>query len=191
MRVGAKVDFKLPDIMGGDATGHDRAVLRAGSEALRALRAEAVRKVRESRTIKASTVRDAMVPNYPTAGTPDPVWRLRVSGRPMPVAAYPHRQVRAGVSVQIKAGSRAVIRHAFVATMKSGHEGVFKRTGRFRYEEGKRGPRRRETIREIFTTRITDVFKDPGFADDAVNYAMAVFKRAYLRNLRALGVRTS
>jgi len=185
MRLNAVVNIRVPDILTGDLSGHARAVFRAGGDALRALRAEAVRKVRESRAIRAGAVRDAMFLSFPPSGAENPTWRMYVSGRPLKVSAYPYRQTAAGVSVLIKTGSRAVIRHAFVATMpRSGHEGVFMRTGRFNTKPGRRGPVRREIIKELFTTRITDVFKDPGFAEDALGRAMAVFERSYLRNLQ-------
>lgn len=48
------------------------------------------------------------------------------TGSPVPLIEYGARQTKAGVSVQVKRGSsRSVITGAFIATMKSGHKGVF------------------------------------------------------------------
>jgi hypothetical protein len=51
---------------------------------------------------------------------------IRVSAKPLPIVAFGARQTRKGVSVNIT-GKRKVIKSAFIATMKSGHKGVFVR----------------------------------------------------------------
>ncbi len=185
VKVVSKVDL-APALQGGHDARLDRALMRAGSSALLSARAEAVRQVRQRRAIKASAVRDAIDLRYPLSPDPDGslTWRLVVSHRPLPVVAYPHSQVRAGVSAQIKVSGRSLIRHAFVATMpKSGHRGVFMRTGRFKVTEGKRGPRRREIIKELFTTQVLDVFRDEGFVEAIAARATEVFERTLERNL--------
>ncbi|MBN2397100.1 MAG: phage tail protein [Deltaproteobacteria bacterium] len=48
------------------------------------------------------------------------------TGRPLPLIAFSTRKTKKGVSVLVKKGrTRKVIPHTFIATMKSGHEGVF------------------------------------------------------------------
>lgn len=54
---------------------------------------------------------------------------IRVSQRPMPLAAFSPRQTKKGVSVNIL-GKRKLIKGAFMAQMISGHKGVFAR-GRY------------------------------------------------------------
>lgn len=51
------------------------------------------------------------------------------TGDPVPLSLFSGtRQTMKGVSVQVKrAGSRGILRHAFIATMNSGHIGVFRR----------------------------------------------------------------
>jgi hypothetical protein len=51
---------------------------------------------------------------------------IRVSAKPLPIVSFGARQTRKGVSVKIT-GKRKVIKSAFIATMKSGHKGVFVR----------------------------------------------------------------
>lgn len=51
---------------------------------------------------------------------------IRVSAKPLPVMAFSARQNKKGVSVNIT-GKRKLIRSAFIATMKSGHKGVYVR----------------------------------------------------------------
>jgi hypothetical protein len=51
---------------------------------------------------------------------------ITAKGAGFPLYAFNPRQVRGGVSVQIK-GHRIIIPHAFIATMPNGHVGVFAR----------------------------------------------------------------
>lgn len=53
---------------------------------------------------------------------------VRASGRPIPLIGYGARPTAKGVSVSVLHG-RKVITHAFIATMPSGHKGVFIRVG--------------------------------------------------------------
>jgi hypothetical protein len=171
--IGAIVYTSLPEVFTPGNKGAVRAAMRAGGDAIRAGRADAVRRVRESRAIKAEAVRRAVTLDFPSGERDDAiVWAINASGAPMPVAAYPYRQVKQGVSAQIKAGGRSLIRHAFIAKMKSGHEGVFLREGKARLP-----------IFEVFTTRVTDVFKDAGFIEGVQERTKAVFRSSYERNL--------
>lgn len=173
----SEVRVSLSPLLMGRLAPHERAVLRAGSDALRSMNAEAVRQVRQRRALKARAIRDALTTRGPIGGGGGVIrWRMEVSGAPMPVASYPHRQTKQGVSVQIKAGGgRALIRHAFVAQMRSGHTGVFFRQGKARLP-----------IEEAFSTRVVDVFHDEGFVDELLERAREVFARTYARNLAAV-----
>jgi hypothetical protein len=126
----------------------ERIARMAGSSALSAMKAEASRRIRERKAMKVAMVNRAMTTIFPSSGGPL-VWVLRASSEPMPVAAFNYRQTKQGVSVEINRGQRKLIRGAFVATMKSGHTGVFYRTGRERLP-----------IDEAYTTRVSDAFKD-------------------------------
>lgn len=52
--------------------------------------------------------------------------QIRISGKPLPLIAFSARKTRKGVSVKVM-GNRRIIRSAFIATMGSGHTGVFAR----------------------------------------------------------------
>ena len=52
---------------------------------------------------------------------------VRSSRKPIPLIEFPTRQVATGVSTRAW-GKQQTIQHAFIATMKSGHTGVFRRT---------------------------------------------------------------
>ena len=55
-------------------------------------------------------------------------WRsfVKISRRRIPLISFGARQTKKGVTYK-KEGERILIRHAFKATMKSGHTGIFKR----------------------------------------------------------------
>lgn len=151
-----------------------RAVSKAGGDAIRAMKADSSRKVRERKRLKLSTVNKSLPIRFPT-GKRDlhsMVWRMDVSGRPIPVAEFPHRQVRKGVSAEITKGRRKLIKGAFTATLRSGHAGVFRRRGKARLP-----------IDEAFTTRVSDVFRDPGFIPQVHARTAAVLNAALARLL--------
>jgi hypothetical protein len=52
--------------------------------------------------------------------------KLMASGKPIPLMAFKPRQNKQGVSIRVK-NSRKTIKSAFIATMPSGHKGVFAR----------------------------------------------------------------
>jgi hypothetical protein len=53
-----------------------------------------------------------------------------IGARGLPLLAFGARQTRKGVSVKVlRRGGRKLVRGAFIATMKSGHRGVFVRRG--------------------------------------------------------------
>ena len=73
---------------------------------------------------------------------------LVATGRPIPLLAYAARQTAAGLSVSVKNG-RKIIPGAFIATMRSGHEGAFARL--LGTQTGKRGqPILNRKIKELW-----------------------------------------
>lgn len=62
-------------------------------------------------------------------GSPSsPGGSIKVSRTPIKLGEYHHKKVAEGVSVKVRKSKGAeVIKHAFIATMPSGHTGVFKR----------------------------------------------------------------
>ena len=107
-----------------------KALRKAGATALRDMRSEANKRIRARKRIKpkyisrAITLRRAKGSSIATME-----WAVNVSGEPVPLVAYPARQTRKGVTVEVNRGKRTLIPGAFIATMKSGHVGVFKRRG--------------------------------------------------------------
>ncbi len=164
-----------------------RALKKAGGDAIRAMRVESSRTIRERKRFKVRTVNTALVLDFPRGNNIDQLeWKMRVRGQIVPVVDFPHRQIGSriigrkgrkerasgGVRVEINRGRPVLIRSAFVATMRSGHTGVFLRKGAARLP-----------IRELFTTRVSDVFGDTGMVPNVQARTQDVFKSAFARLL--------
>jgi hypothetical protein len=107
-----------------------RALKKAGATALRDMRSEASKRIRARKRIKGKYVSRAITLSRPKGGDIASLeWAVRVSGEPVPLVAYPHRQTKKGVSVEVNRGKRTLLKESFVATMKSGHKGVYRRRG--------------------------------------------------------------
>ena len=88
--------------------------------------------------------------------------------RSVPVMRFKPRQTRAGVSVRIKKSQgRKLIKSAFIAEMKTGHEGVFYRLGK-----------KRLPIEEAKTTAVEEMAMDvvPKIQAFATNKLHTVFQ---------------
>ena len=82
---------------------------------------------------------------------------VRSSRRPIPLIEFPSaRQVGAGVRTSVW-GRSQILGSAFIATMPSGHRGVFRRTGRY----GRRGKPYLERIKELWGPTIYGTFATP------------------------------
>jgi hypothetical protein len=147
---------------------------KAGRDSVRALKAAATRSVRFRKKIPVRFVNDSMPVSASTSGRDleSLEWTMRVEAKPIPVVQFPNRQVRRGVSVAINSSGRKLIKHAFVATMKSGHTGVFMRRGKSRLP-----------IDELFSTRVIDVFEDNGMVPAITDRARAAWDATWDRVL--------
>lgn len=91
-------------------------------------KSEAVRSIRSRWRFKAATIRKSISikrANYKALEA-----EVRAIGQNSPIIDFAARQTRKGVTVGVSKGKRKLIKGAFVATMKSGHKGVFKRSAK-------------------------------------------------------------
>lgn len=110
------------------------AMARAVNYAIDGAQIEAKRKIRETYNVSLSGLKKAF---RLRKATPNKLLAvLEASGRPFNVIGFGARQVKSGVSVDIK-GQRKIIRHAFIQTIKgaldTGFRGVFVREGKARF----------------------------------------------------------
>lgn len=150
-----------------------RALGKAGSTALRDMRSEASKRIRERKRIKVSYIQDALTLLKPTGlDTAKMEWALVVSAKPVPLVAYPHRQTKKGVSVEVNRGKRTLVKGSFKASMKSGHQGVFKRTGKARLP-----------IKELRGSRPIDALLHQGETEAVMERGGESFEATFLRVL--------
>lgn len=109
-----------------------RALRKAGATALRDMRSEASKRIRARKAIKPRYITRAITLRRTGGDVADMTWAVNVSGEAVPLVAYPARQTKKGVSVEVNRGKRTLVKGSFIATMKSGHKGVFRRTGKAR-----------------------------------------------------------
>ena len=150
-----------------------RALKKAGSSGSKALRAAANRAVRARKRLPVAVVNESIRPVVSSGSTiSDLSWNVRVSGRPFRVSDYKYRQIKRGVSVAINKGKpRSLIEGAFVARVGK-HVGVFRRVGKARLP-----------IKELYTSRVTDVFKDAGTTPAVLGRGREVFDATFKRVL--------
>lgn len=161
----------------------DRAVLkaafRAGGDAIRRAQTEGKFGIRERKAIRANVVTRGLPIVWPrNKGELHSLeWRLEAAGAPVALADVPRRQTRRGVVVEVNRGVRRLVRGAFLARLKSGHLGVFRRRGKGRLP-----------IDQGFTTTIADVFTDSGFApkiiDRGMKRGLSTFSRIFELELK-------
>jgi hypothetical protein len=107
-----------------------RALRKAGATALRDMGSEASKRVRARKRIRPRYIRDAMTLRRAQGSDIDELeWAVELDGRPVPLIAYPHRAGARGVTVEVNKGKRTLLKGSFVAQMRSGHKGVFRRRG--------------------------------------------------------------
>lgn len=150
-----------------------KAVMKAGATALRDMRSEATKRIRARKRIKVKVIRQALVLRRPKRADIDGArWGIDVRGTKVPLTAYPHRQTKKGVSVEVNRGKRTLIQGAFLATMKSGHKGVFRRKGAARLP-----------IQELLGSRPVDALLHKGEADAVRARGAASFHATFHRLL--------
>jgi hypothetical protein len=169
-----------------------RALSKAGGDALRTMRAEASRGVRARKRFKVKAVNESLPLVFPkTKEIQGLIWQMGVSGKPVSLADLPHRQTKKGVKVAVNKGAWKLIPSAFVAKMKSGHEAVF-----IRARSAMQGPltQRQAKLKHVFrvgrlpieqlaTTSVANVFADAGFIPTLQAKAQEKFTTTFNRLL--------
>ena len=156
-----------------------RAAQAAGSSALRAMRAEGSRRIRERKGIQAGQIDRALSLLYPKSKDVF-AWALVAKSKPIPLIAFGARQVGSGVSVEVTKGKRSIVRGAFIATMQSGHRGVFMRQGNKQVmRKGRYKGKLRQPIKERFSATISSALGKA--APEVLNRGASVFKTTFER----------
>ncbi len=168
--------------------GTRKAIARALNKTATTARVEAARNIRDAGYgLKVGKIKDALSIRRATGEELTAV--LRSTGQPIPLINYGARQTAKGVSVNVKNG-RKVIPHAFVATMRSGHTGVFIRTGKPHLKQSRNAKAGKRTdnlpIDELFGPSIPSAFANDVVQDavaDAIEERFPVVLRQELKYL--------
>jgi hypothetical protein len=104
----------------------DHIVALALADTAKAAKVKAAALIAKRTGLKSATVKSRIF--YERVNDGDYEVEVRSSKRAIPLIEFPVRQAGAGVSTRAW-GKQQVIRHAFIATMKSGKTGVFRRKG--------------------------------------------------------------
>jgi len=171
--------------------GSAEAIRFATNDVMAGIKTEASRLVREQVTLQAKIVSQHFIINkmFPSNMTAD----ITCTGKPVPLIHYAAKQTIKGVTLKVeKDGTRKRLDHAFIATMKSGHTGVFwredRRRGSGKLKPGKQikipSPKKRSGeqilnkehnfqlgIRELYGPRVPDVFDDPDVMNPTLQHA--------------------
>jgi hypothetical protein len=164
-----------------------KAISSAVNRSLSAGRTLTGRRVREELNLKAKDVREQIALRAATEAAP--YGSITISRKPVPLAKFGATQTKAGVHVVVRRRrGPEQLPHAFLATMKSGHTGVFVRTGpyvvpgkgRYAGRIARRGPRKgqpilRQQIKEVFGPTVVGVIAGkPGLLEEIASHIGAV-----------------
>lgn len=130
------------------------------------VKTEASRNIRQEVRLKAKDVNRGLVivrANSQKGALVTMQASIQVNTNPVPLFQYGAKQTKQGVTVNVK-GIRKLVKHAFIAKMKSGHEGVFLQRGKARLP-----------IDELYSTRLSDVFYNSGFILKPQQFALIKF----------------
>ncbi|MBS0368422.1 MAG: phage tail protein [Proteobacteria bacterium] len=130
LRIDVKTDVSraLEKLQGVKAAVKEKAVVRALNEVADQAKVRAAREIRaQGYNLKAATIKKAITITRAKPGVLVAV--VRAVGRPVPLIQFDGRQDRKGrVTVKVK-GGRKIVKDAFIATMPTGHRGIYVRQG--------------------------------------------------------------
>jgi hypothetical protein len=147
------------------------ALRKAGSTALRDMKSEASKRIRARKRIRPSYIGRAMTLTRAKGTNIDDMrWSVKFSGQAVPLVAYPFKRAAGGVRVEVNKGTSTLVKGAFVAQMRNGHIGIFRR----------RGPARLP-IDELRGSRPVDALLHKGEAQGVADRGGASFNATFRR----------
>lgn len=165
------------------------AAARALNRTATSVRAEASTMIREEVKLKAGDVKAVL--DVTRVSPRQPLSRmvafLTIRAKSIPLVSFGARPKvvktpagkRIGVTVQVKK-ERKLVEGGFIAKMKSGRTGVFRRGGKAGYSpDAPRLP-----IRHLLSTSVVDIARGKGFLAKLEAYARATFRKNLERELK-------
>lgn len=174
--------------LGATRIGSTKAIQRALNKTAITARAQSARSIRDAGyDIKIGAIKDTFTLRRATDADLRAV--VKSTGSPIPLIKYGARQTAKGVSVSVKQG-RKVIAHAFIATMSSGHQGVFLRTDKSRKKVTRKGKTYYSglPIKELFGPSIPSAFANQTVQDQVIAAIKQRFPVVLRQELKFAGV---
>jgi hypothetical protein len=161
------------------------AMARAINHTVSKAKTSSGRELREVYSIQGKHVKKAL--EVRKASRKSLTGRLMASARPVPLISFQPRQTQKGVSIRVKK-SRKVIRSAFIATMPSGHKGVYARGGYRGKDFEFRKKRVRKTgndlpIEEMKSTSIRSMYADEVIVANLKTKIDSAFPKRFVHEL--------
>lgn len=176
LRITAQYDLSAFDKL--QSPSFKRTITTALNKTITSLRTQTRREIQQRIKLKGQVINRGLKINraqHKKFATQTPQASLTVNHNPVPLIHYQARQTkRKGISVNVK-GQRKYLPKAFIATMRSGHRGVFQR------DTNKRLP-----IRELYSTRLTDIVNNPQLIASIAKQAQQRFKIELERAIKLL-----
>lgn len=175
MAANLKLEWNPADLAFWQGDAITKAIVRtmrnAGDRAARAMQTQAVKYIQSRKLLKSTFVRSLMYMKRPgqssTLGELE--WKIGVSGRAIPLTKYQTRFSKTrGWTVRVNPGKATRFPSAFGLLVGTGHGGLFMRKGKSRYP-----------IKELFSSRLTDVLQDEGAIDALFAPARATLNAAF------------
>ncbi len=106
--------------------GWRRVASRAVNHTARKARTRIVQELRRRLKMRSTDIRKDVTLRRASYANPEA--RIRIGGKPIPLVRFQARQTARGVTYrQPSTGRRVLSPHSFIATMRTGHRGVFRR----------------------------------------------------------------
>ena len=142
-------------------------ISRAVNDSLSGVRTQAIKGIGGKVMLKAAVIRQTFM--IKKASIKDLQAAVETKSKPIPLINFSARQIKAGVSVKVlRVGGRKKIPHAFIATMKSGHKGVYWRDWdlyrspmKKDFHDGAVPRKYKLPIHELYGPRVPDILDDP------------------------------
>jgi hypothetical protein len=163
---------RVKTLLQGVKDGTPKVMVRALNKTLTGVKTDASTEIRNIITASKKAVDGTFKTKNATVTTLSASFES--SGKPLPLIEYSARQTKKGVSFQVKRDrSRFFMERAFIATMKSGHKGIFernlygakpgvkfvsKKTKNIEY--GHLPKKYRLPIHELFSSRVCDILSN-------------------------------
>lgn len=178
IKINAEDRRKVEQMVGNIGGLAPKIISRAINDTLAGVKTDASAEIRSIITLKKATVDSTFKITKSNPATLS--GRFESKGSPVPLIEYGARQTKPGVSVQVKRGNpRSVVAGTFIATMKSGHKGVFwrvwhegaKKPVNKRIAYGKLPKQYRLPIEQRFGPRVPDILSNEPVMNAVLNMA--------------------